>query len=90
MAHAEDRERARAAFARATQRYDTGDYKDAIEDLKDAVPKHADPALIFNVAQCHRQLGDLAQAIRRYRMYLAKLRMRLMATTSARSSVSST
>ena len=32
-----------------------------------------DPAFLLDPAQCHHQLGNNQQAIREYRMYLAKL-----------------
>ena len=73
VAHAEDKEWARAAYEQATQHYDLGEYKEALEAFKDAYRNFEDPAFLFNIAQCHRQLGDNAQAVREYRMYLLKL-----------------
>jgi tetratricopeptide (TPR) repeat protein len=72
-AHAEDKDKARAAYLRATQHYELGEYRHALDAFKDAYRNFGDPAFLFDLAQCHRQLGDNEQAIREYRMYLVKL-----------------
>ena len=73
LAHAQDRDKAREAFRRATQHYELGEYREALDAFKEAYRSFEDPALLFNIAQCHRQLGDHAQAVRDYKMYLLKL-----------------
>jgi tetratricopeptide (TPR) repeat protein len=73
MAHAEDREKARAAFAEGRQHFDLGEYKDALESFKLAYRNFEDPKILFNIAQCHRQLGNKQEAVDFYRKYLNKV-----------------
>lgn len=72
-ARCEDKVKARAAYEQATQHYELGEYREALEGFKEAYRQYAEPAFLFNLAQCRRQLGDNAQAIRDYRMYLTKV-----------------
>ena len=69
-AHADDRARARAAFRLGSQHYSLGEYKEALTAFKEAYRNYEDPSFLFNIAQCHRQLDQRAEAIREYRMYL--------------------
>jgi tetratricopeptide (TPR) repeat protein len=72
MARAEDRDRARQAFTEGRQHFDLGEYKEALASFKEAYRDFEDPTFLFNIAQCHRQLGDKEQAVKMYRTYLAK------------------
>jgi len=45
-------------------------YPEALESFENAYEKKPVPALLFNIAQCHRQMGHLEQAARVYRSYL--------------------
>jgi hypothetical protein len=72
-ARAEDKDKAREAYQAADKHYDLGEYKEALEGFKDAYRNFSDPTILFNIAQCHRQLGESAEAIRQYRMYLIKV-----------------
>jgi tetratricopeptide (TPR) repeat protein len=65
--------KAQAASHAASQHYDLGEYREALEGFKEAYRNHEDPTFLFNIAQCHRQLGDKASAIRAYRTFLYKL-----------------
>ena len=69
-AHADDRDKARAAFRLGSQHYSLGEYKEALTSFKEAYRNYEDPSFLFNIAQCHRQLDQRADAIREYRMYL--------------------
>lgn len=69
-AHAEDRQKARELFREGSQHYNLGEYKEALTAFKDAYRNYEDPQLLFNVAQCERQLGQNAEAIASYRAYL--------------------
>jgi tetratricopeptide (TPR) repeat protein len=69
-AHAEDRLKAREAYRRATNAYDFGEYASALAAFKEAYGYFEDPNILFNIAQCHRQLGQSLEAIRVYRSYL--------------------
>jgi tetratricopeptide (TPR) repeat protein len=66
------RQSARDSYRRATQHYELGEYQKALDDFKEAYRNRPDPALLFNIGQCYRQLGDAAQALREYRVYLLK------------------
>jgi hypothetical protein len=71
-ARAEDRVKAHEAYYLASQHYDLGEYREALDGFKDAYRNYEDPTFLFNIAQCHRQLGDKLQAVRAYRSYLSK------------------
>src|SRR5690242_5934876 len=68
--HADDRAKARASFRLGSQHYSLGEYKEALTAFKEAYRNYEDPSFLFNIAQCHRQLDQRADAIREYRMYL--------------------
>jgi hypothetical protein len=72
-AQAADKAKARAAYGRATQDYDLGEYTEALDEFKEAYRQYEDPSFLFNIGQCHRQLGDKPAAVRAYRTYLIKL-----------------
>src|SRR5207302_9679691 len=72
-AHAEDRDRARQAVAEGRQHFDLGEYKEALESFKLAYRNFEDPKILFNIAQCHRQLGNKEEAVSFYRKYLSKI-----------------
>ncbi|MCC6993998.1 MAG: tetratricopeptide repeat protein [Deltaproteobacteria bacterium] len=56
---------------RAGQRaYDLGSYDDAIRAFSAAFELMSHPAFLYNIAQAHRQRGDLRRAIFFYRAYL--------------------
>jgi tetratricopeptide (TPR) repeat protein len=61
---------AKAHYNKAARLYDVGEYRQALDEFKAAHVAKPDPAFLFNIAQCHRQLGDLEQAIVMYRRYL--------------------
>jgi tetratricopeptide (TPR) repeat protein len=65
-----DKAHARDAFRRATHAYDFGEYAKALEAFKEAYTAYEDPGFLFNIAQCHRQLGQTEEALRVYRSYL--------------------
>lgn len=52
--------------------YDLAEYGAALEDFKAAYRAVQDPALLFNIAQCHRKLGQRADALSFYRSYLRR------------------
>src|SRR5688572_6331199 len=65
-----DKDRARAAYKRGMQHYNLTEYREALDAFKEAYREFEEPALLFNIGQCHRQIGDKAIAIRFYRNYL--------------------
>jgi tetratricopeptide (TPR) repeat protein len=66
----EEVEAARTLARRGTSLYDLGKYTEALQAFESAYEKKQVPALLFNIAQCHRQLGHLEQAARVYKSYL--------------------
>jgi tetratricopeptide (TPR) repeat protein len=72
-ARAENKPKAREAFYRATQHYDLGEYREALDAFKEAYRHFEDPSFLFNIGQAHRQLGEKEAAVRFYRTYLIKL-----------------
>jgi tetratricopeptide (TPR) repeat protein len=73
VAQAENKDVAREAFHQGTLQYEVGDFKSALADFKKAYLSYEDPAFLFNIAQCQRQLGDKAEALRTYRVFLMKV-----------------
>lgn len=69
-AGADNRDVARNLYREATSQYDVGEYSKALELFKSAYLAYQDPALLFNMAQCQRQLGAKQEAVRTYKSYL--------------------
>lgn len=68
-----DRDKAKEEYREAVQHYDLNEFQVALEHFKKAYLEYEEPTLLFNIAQCFRQLGDKQQAILFYRSYLRKL-----------------
>jgi tetratricopeptide (TPR) repeat protein len=66
-------ERARALFREATRDYNLGEFRQALGEFRAAYKEYQEPRILFDIAQCHRQLDDKAQAITLYRSYLREL-----------------
>jgi tetratricopeptide (TPR) repeat protein len=62
---------ARAHFRRAEAEYVAGRHAEALALYRAAHAAVAEPKLLFNIAQCHRALGQYQQAIDALRQYLA-------------------
>src|SRR5690348_5408028 len=73
VAHADDRERARELFKQGSKHFKLGEYADALASFKEAYRNFEEPTILFNIAQCHRQLNQKADAIRFYRTYLSEV-----------------
>jgi len=65
-----DKERAREHFARGKELFAAGEYRGAIGEFAAADKLATSPLLEFNIALCHERLGERAEALRRYRLYL--------------------
>lgn len=72
-ARAEDKALARQLYEQGTQHYDLNEFREALGAFKDAYRNYNDPAFLFNIAHCHRALGNSAEAIQFYKSYLRKL-----------------
>ena len=73
-AHADDaadKVKARALFKQAETSYRLGKFKDALAGYEAALKAAHSPTIIFNIAQCHRQLGDPRKAIFSYKLFLS-------------------
>jgi Tetratricopeptide repeat len=66
----DDADAAKAHFSKGTRLYEVGEYRQALDEFKAAHLAKPDPAFLYNIAQCHRQLGDLEQAVTLYKRYL--------------------
>ncbi|HEY6476519.1 MAG TPA: tetratricopeptide repeat protein, partial [Polyangia bacterium] len=53
--------------------YNLGHWSDALADFEKAYEESGDSALLFNLAETHRQLGHTADAVRLYNAYLREL-----------------
>ncbi|WP_225408681.1 tetratricopeptide repeat protein [Stigmatella hybrida] len=62
---------ARAKFAEGNAFYEQGNFRQALSSFDAAYNLVPLPAFLFNVAQCHRQLGSYERAATFYRRYLA-------------------
>jgi tetratricopeptide (TPR) repeat protein len=61
---------AKARYVSAQSHYNLNEFAEALTDFKEAYRLYPDPAFLFNIAQCERQLGDFEEAIKFYRSYL--------------------
>jgi tetratricopeptide (TPR) repeat protein len=63
-------EAAKAQYLKGQSAYDLGKYREALQRFEAAYELKPVPALLFNIAQCHRKLGHLEQAANLYRSFL--------------------
>jgi tetratricopeptide (TPR) repeat protein len=61
--------KARALYEAGISHYNLSEYKEALDSFRAAYRLKNDPALLFNIAQCYRQLGEPAQAANFYRAF---------------------
>jgi tetratricopeptide (TPR) repeat protein len=61
---------AKQAFERATRHYNLGEFEQALTHFKEAYAAKPLPALLFNIAQCHRNSGRPRDAIFFFERYL--------------------
>ncbi len=66
----EARAQAKAAYKAATELYRKGSYRMALKEFERAYEAVPDPSSLFNIAQCHRLLGDKQEALRYYLLFL--------------------
>jgi hypothetical protein len=69
----EAKAKAREWFHSGGQHYDLGEFAEALHDFKEAYRNYEEPTFLFNIGQCHRQLGQKEQAVRFFRVYLSKV-----------------
>lgn len=66
-----DGAQARAHFDRGRAYFEVSDYRNAITEFKAAHLEKADPAFLYNIAECYRRLGEGPEALQFYRRFLA-------------------
>lgn len=71
-AFADERSAAKEHYVKGTKAYELGVYDEAIREYMEAYRIIDDPALLYNLAQAHRFAGHPADALRFYKMFLAK------------------
>ena len=71
-AHAEDAgtKAAKRYFTKGEKLFALGRFDEALEQYEKAFDAKPLPGFLFNIAQCHRNLGNIDQAIFSYRKYL--------------------
>ena len=62
-ASAGERARSKRAFEEAERRYNLGEFEAALALFREAYDAAPLPDLLFNIAQCHRNLGHTTEAI---------------------------
>lgn len=67
---AQDLASARAHFERGQRLFKVSRYREALEEFKESYLVKPDPVFLYNIAQCHRLLGERSEAIMFYRRYL--------------------
>jgi tetratricopeptide (TPR) repeat protein len=64
------REKAAALFKEADANYKIKEYEKALAGFKEAYMLAHEPVLLFNIAQCHRQMDQLDEALKSYQAFL--------------------
>lgn len=62
---------ARDHYQAGLKYFDAQRYGEAVDEFQAAYELKADPAFLYNIAQCHRLAGHTEEAIRYYRTFLA-------------------
>jgi tetratricopeptide (TPR) repeat protein len=60
---------AREFYQSATSHYNLSEWQAALDDFREAYRLKPDSAFLFNIAQCHRQLGQYREAANFYRAF---------------------
>ena len=64
---------ARAHYEQAVAHYNLDEFAPALAEFREAYRLKPDPSFLFNIAQCHRKLGETDAALDFYRKYLRSL-----------------
>jgi uncharacterized protein YozE (UPF0346 family) len=74
-AQTKNRDKARAHYEAAEKAYQKAEFRKALDDylkVLDYIERDSIPDMYFNIAQCHRQLGEVEKALFYYRLFLSK------------------
>jgi hypothetical protein len=66
-------DQARQHFTRGKELFASGEYRGAIAEFAAADKLAPSPLLEFNIALCHERLGERAEAVRRFKLYLERV-----------------
>ena len=69
-AHAEEKSAARVAYDAGEAEYALGHYREALQKFEEAFKLSRKVQLLFNIAQCHRQLKQMDLAATTYRSFI--------------------
>jgi tetratricopeptide (TPR) repeat protein len=69
-APADSTAQAREHFKNAQLHYSLGEFEEAVKEFREAYRLRQEPAILFNIAQCHRQMRQWKDAYFNYRQYL--------------------
>jgi tetratricopeptide (TPR) repeat protein len=69
----DERQRAAAFAESATRHFRLGEFADALKDYTEAYRAYPEPALLFDIGQCHRKLNHRREAIDSFRSYLHEM-----------------
>jgi tetratricopeptide (TPR) repeat protein len=61
---------ARAHYKQGVAHFNLDEWKPAMEEFKTAYRLYPDPTFLYNIALCHRKLGEHAEALSFYKKYL--------------------
>ena len=67
-----DRVLAKQHFESGASHFDLSEYDEALVEFKEAYRLKADATFLYNIAQCHRKLGHLEEALTFYKTYLRR------------------
>lgn len=73
LADEQGKAQARDLYRRGMQHYNLAEFEPALKDFTEAYRFYDDPAFLFNIAQCHRQLSHHRDALTFYRSYLRNM-----------------
>jgi tetratricopeptide (TPR) repeat protein len=65
-----DAARARAHYEKGRSYFQLGEYRKALEEFKNAHVEKNDVANLYNIAECHRQLGEPKEAVAFYQRFV--------------------
>jgi tetratricopeptide (TPR) repeat protein len=68
----EDKVAAKQHFEAGTRHYDLAEWDHALVEFKEAYRLKPDATFLYNIAQCHRKLGHIEDALTFYRTYLRR------------------
>ncbi|HVV81872.1 MAG TPA: tetratricopeptide repeat protein [Kofleriaceae bacterium] len=68
-----DTRAAKKHFQRGEKLFNLGRFEEALAEYEAAYDRKPLPGFLYNIAQCHRNLGDYKQAIFGYRNYLRQV-----------------